>query len=142
MNDMEGFGSPGYRPPRKRPGPRRHYESQQLMEVWIYVRVGMVRTKLNANAFCTKKRKVIWLEGGPSTEATQYSPKITRPLVVHTAAGKTLWRRYQEAVAFLKAESKRYYCGQNSKSLSDNAFPISPTEQWWRRELKLALARF
>src|SRR5579864_5455716 len=86
---------------KKRSGAKKFYGAQELMNVWLYVQLGIKREKTNVHQFCGKGRKgryVSWIMGGSGVP----------PRVLRNARGRTLWRRYQEAVAFLKSESETY----------------------------------
>jgi len=125
----------------KRAGSKKKYSADQLMHVWIYVQAGIQREKSNAHRFCTKKRTFRWIDGGMPSSPEAAAQLLARSRINHSASGRTLWRRYQEAVAFLKAESESYRDLKELGAHSANIGPVSPTEKWWRRELKLALKR-
>jgi hypothetical protein len=110
------------------------------MNVWIFVHVGMARTGLSALQYC-KRAKFHWISGGALLPPEQASRETGRVIVSHKARGETLRRRYQEAVAFLRSESKPYRELRERGFRSSALGPISPTEEWWRRELESALAR-
>ena len=120
-------------------GRKQRYLSQQMMEVWLYVQVGKARTGLSALKFC-ERRKFQWLEGGHLLPREKASQKTGGLLVTHMVHGKTLRRRYQEAVAILRAESKPYRRLFNMGVRSSVFGAVSPTEEWWQRELKARLA--
>ena len=121
-------------------GRPRNYDAQELMDVWLHVRVGMARTGLSAFQFC-KRRRFYWLEGGRLLPVEQASRETGRVAVNHLAHGETLRRRYQEAVAFLRAESVPYRRIRELGYYSQRFGSKSPTEEWWESELKAALAR-
>jgi hypothetical protein len=120
------------------------YEPHNLMHIWLYVEEMRARTKLSALAVCTnKKARFDWVSVGPD------GPEI-KPVT-----GRTLLRRYQEAKAFLAAESALYAdFAQKGMKLKIRGVgfgvgagteievrAISPTEQHWRKELERRLSQ-
>lgn len=122
----------------KKRGRKLHYSSQQLLDIWLYVQVGMARTDLSALQFC-KKRSYYWASSGQLLSPEQAKRGTGRVVISHMAHGETLRRRYQEAVAFLRAESEPYRRLWKMGVRSRVFGAVSPTEGWWQRELKARL---
>lgn len=114
-----------------KPGQPRFFDAQTYMEVWLFVRMGMVRTGLSANAFCNRAT-LQWFT------PTRNGPSVTKEL-----SKATLRRRYQEAESFLQRETallEYLQRGRPRPKAEPTPANITTTEDWWRLELRYRLA--
>lgn len=108
---------------RRSPGRPKHFDFDSLRDVWVYVEFWKAVAGLSAHQICLKG-SFDWIRGGPLPEPNN---KGTGRLK-HSAAKKTLLRRYYEACACLRSDTA--------------LFGTSHTEKWWQRVVDEQLARY
>lgn len=131
MTDIQATSDHGIRAQRNHAGRKLHYGDQQLMEVWVFVQVGILRSGLTVEQFC-RQYEFNWIQGGCIRSAEKADRKTGRAAIAHKARGATLRRRYYEAVAHLEAAQEGHRLAWEKGFRYKGMEPISPTEKWWR----------
>jgi hypothetical protein len=108
---------------KHRPGRKTEFSPDHLRDIWLFVETGRSRYKQSAYAFCNRAR-FEWIS------VEKAGTHITK-----TIDKATLRRRYQQAVALLRAEAALYRRIAEFKRLPKSEDAISPLEKWWRKLL-------
>jgi len=114
----------------KKGGRPKDFDSQSLMDLWLFVEEGAARKNLSIHAFCGKAEFKWHAVGGPKGAT-----------VVRSVKGATLHKRYYEAQSFLEKQSEAYRKkGVRIKLGGKEIDYMSPVERYWRTELERRLA--